>query len=207
MQILSLSRRIYVLCGLCSPSEESSVWCTLYQIFIILFILTNLVLAELSNILLALYHLKMGNIVGVLFACLQGAGVLSAFLGFIWIASQRHNMRNFFNELQNIFVQCKFRKENGVPNFYIRFFDSRKHPVSEILFENEWMVWEHYEVGNDHPTMRLHNSVIYFLGRRIHFLLRSWWIRWDEKLVFAIADEVIDWTKIASRDSRHETRE
>lgn len=103
MEILALSRRISILLGVCSPTDESDFKAELCQILTILFIIINIVIMESSFIMNALYQLEVGNIVELLNAVLLTAGTTTALSSYISIVYQRKNTRRLFNTLQTTF--------------------------------------------------------------------------------------------------------
>lgn len=112
MRILALNRRICVLYGFCSPTEESDFRAKFRQLFTIAFILINLLIMKWASAMFALHQLKMGNIVELLGAIHQLAATTTALFSFLSIVCQRQNTRRLLNGLQTIFDQCKFRKKN-----------------------------------------------------------------------------------------------
>lgn len=112
MKILALSRRISVLCGVCSPSEKNDFRASFGQILIILLLSFNLLVMEVPMILYALYQLKMGNIFELLFAVAQVTGSVATRLSYTTIVHQRRHLRDFFNGLQSTFDQCNFSSMN-----------------------------------------------------------------------------------------------
>lgn len=137
MQILAFSRRISVLCGVCSPANESGFRVRFGQNLIISFIVTNLTLAFSSYTMYALHELDKGEIAEFLFGSLQVAAVSSTLLSYISIAYQRQNMRKVLDGLQMIFDQCKFHKNSFQFSFYLlKWFQFLidKHTPSAILY-------------------------------------------------------------------------
>lgn len=113
MQILKLSRKLSILCGVCSSSPvENGFRAKFGQTLNVAFVLINFIMLQSSNISNALHQLKMGNIVELFFACLQATGNISALLSYISIVYQRQNTRKVFNRLQTIVDERKFRVSN-----------------------------------------------------------------------------------------------
>lgn len=55
-----------------------------------------------------MYLLEKGEVVELLFVCLQLIGGVSTVLSYISVVYQKDNVRKIFNELQGIFDECKF---------------------------------------------------------------------------------------------------
>lgn len=124
MKILVLNRGLCVLCGLCSPSDESTIWTKFDRIASIAFILVNFILLGMAYTMYLLYQLESGDIEHLLYACLQSTALTTMTLSYMTIAYQRKNTDNFFNGLQKIFDQCKFEAKSQFLDFSFDHFNS-----------------------------------------------------------------------------------
>lgn len=113
MQILPVLRRNATLYGICATHEESDVRFKYVQnivIVIFTFLLCLLISFTMAEVL---HQLQIGDTFLCLFASAQLVSSLSAIGSYVSIILQMKNIRNIFNELQNIFDKCKF-SENQI---------------------------------------------------------------------------------------------
>lgn len=130
MQILAVTRRIAVLCGICSPSDGSGFREKFVQMSIIAFFLVNRVLLEWSNVMYALYQLETDNIVAALSGCQQLAGGMTTLFSYVTVVYQRQSTRYIFDGLQTVFDRCEFKEKF----LFCRLVRSNHSPLNHIHF-------------------------------------------------------------------------
>lgn len=108
MKVLSLTRQILVIIGLCELNgKDGPIRTKCHQRMSFSIILTTIIAMEVCSVLYIWDHLKIGDIESSLYAAFQLAGASCIICSIITIAYQKNKVRSILDGFQAIVDYCK----------------------------------------------------------------------------------------------------
>lgn len=111
MQTLQVSRRIITIFGMCTLADGSGFGSKVGQIITMILALIMLIQLDWFSVCYVWQHLKVDDVQSSTFALMQVIAVFCTIASFILLIYHRTSVCHFFEQIQSIVVQCKFRKK------------------------------------------------------------------------------------------------
>lgn len=110
MQTLQVSRRIITILGMCSLPNGRDICSSVTQIITMILELVLLIQLDWFSACYVVDHLKRDDVRSSTFALMQVIAIFATIASFISLIYHRKSVCHFFDRIQSIVEQCKFRE-------------------------------------------------------------------------------------------------